>query len=76
MAMTKAGEESAEIVSRRFRIERGPEGEVERVYVLGDNAIGRHHWFLVWAGEQPGRQQGLSWQPHHKVQAPSARAAR
>jgi hypothetical protein len=27
--------DEAEIVTRRFRIERGPEGEVERVYVEG-----------------------------------------
>jgi hypothetical protein len=57
----KAGEEFAEIVTRRFRTERGPEGEVERVYVEGLNAKGRRHWFLVWDGEQPDRQRGLSW---------------
>jgi hypothetical protein len=59
MSMTR--EEFAEIVTRRFRIERGPEGEVERIYVEGDNAKGRPHWFLVWAGEQAGGQRGLSW---------------
>jgi hypothetical protein len=53
--------DEAEIVSRRFRIERGAEGEVERVYVEGLNAKGRRHWFLVWAGDQPGRPQDLSW---------------
>jgi hypothetical protein len=55
------GEELAEIVTRRFRLERTPEGEVDRVYVEGDNAKGHPHWFLVWAGEQAGKQQGLSW---------------
>jgi hypothetical protein len=49
--------ELAEIVTRRFRIERGPEGEVERVHVEGRNAKGRRHWFLVWTG----KQTSLSW---------------
>ena len=47
----------AEIVTRRFRIERGAEGEVERVYVEGLNAKGRRHWFLVCTG----KQAGFSW---------------
>jgi hypothetical protein len=61
MAKGTAGEEFAEIVTRRFRVERGAEGEVVRCYVEGDNAKGRRHWFLVWAGEQAARQPDLSW---------------
>lgn len=49
--------EFAEIVTRRFRIERGSEGEVERVYVESLNAKGRRYWSLVWTG----KQAGLAW---------------
>jgi hypothetical protein len=55
--MSTTRKEFAEVVTRRFRIERGPEGEVERVYVEALNAKGRPHWFLVWASEQAS----LSW---------------
>jgi hypothetical protein len=40
--------EFAEIVARRFRIERTLEGGVDRIYVEGVNAKGRLHWFLAW----------------------------
>jgi hypothetical protein len=59
MFMTR--EESAEIVTRRFRIERGSEGEVERIYVEGADGKGRRHWFPVWTGKQAGRPQDLRW---------------
>ena len=55
----------AEIVTRRFRIERGSEGEVERISVEGvverGNAKGRRHWYLVWASEQAGGRRSPSW---------------
>ena len=53
----KAGKEFAEIVTRRFRIERGPEGEVERVFVEDRDTWRRRHWFVVWTS----KQASLSW---------------
>jgi hypothetical protein len=54
----------AEIVTRRFRLERTPEGSISRVYVEGlveaVNSKGRRrHWYPVWASA--GRRQDLSW---------------
>jgi hypothetical protein len=57
MAKGTPRKDFAEMVTRRFRIERGSEGEVERVYVEGVNAKGRRHWSLAWTG----KQAGLSW---------------
>jgi hypothetical protein len=54
-------EEPAEIVTRRFRIERGPEGEVERVFVEGVNAKGARHWHVAWTGKRGSRQPDLAW---------------
>jgi hypothetical protein len=54
-------ETAAEVVTRRFRLERTPEGSISRVYVEGPNAAGRPRWFLVWADEQAGRPRDLSW---------------
>jgi hypothetical protein len=50
--------EFAEIVTRRFRIERGPEGEVVKCFV---DSRGHHHWYLAWTGNQAGRWQDLRW---------------
>jgi hypothetical protein len=54
MALTR--EDEAEIVARRFKLERGSDGVVERVFVESDNG---RHWSLVWAGGQPGRRRDL-----------------